>query len=451
MEKKIQNLLDKYEPKPLNSLKLENNILDIEKDIIFEKESQIPNFVLNSNCPFDKNYCFYDISLTVSTKENIFPKEKYFLKSQQIVELKPVDINKIFDDDITFKNDTTNSPNEKREEKEDIKDDEVQKKIISSIENHNYKSYIPKNLEKNNNINPNEVINEWYIIGNNTKEGPFNDFTMYNKLYQIYYDATSKKEKLPNYLINEKKTDIFMTMDDCFSRLKTKYEYPKQTTPSANTQYLNQVKMLYMNNMKMLNYYYQMNILNNMNNINQRNKMNNQNNNKNNKSNVPNKFDNSNNKQKIRNPNTTANNIFNNNNKNNNNKNIQRKNDNRNNNNKSNNNNNMNNRWNNNNYNNKGKNQYNNGNNGRYHKNNNYQQHYQMNKYNKKEKRIDKDYKKKDNSLKNKNGEGFEQKKNEALNKKEENNRENNVNEDNKEEIKMTKVENVEKWFFEKE
>ena len=450
MEKKIQNLLDKYEPKPLNSLKLENNILDIEKDIIFEKESQIPNFVLNSNCPFDKNYCFYDISLTVSTKENIFPKEKYFLKSQQIVELKPVDINKIFDDDITFKNDTTNSPNEKREEKEDIKDDEVQKKIISSIENHNYKSYIPKNLEKNNNINPNEVINEWYIIGNNTKEGPFNDFTMYNKLYQIYYDATSKKEKLPNYLINEKKTDIFMTMDDCFSRLKTKYEYPKQTTPSANTQYLNQVKMLYMNNMKMLNYYYQMNILNNMNNINQRNKINNQNNNKNNKNNVPNKFDNSNNKQKIRNPNTTANNKFNNNNKNNN-KNIQRKNDNRNNNNKSNNNNNMNNRWNNNNYNNKGKNQYNNGNNGRYHKNNNYQQHYQMNKYNKKEKRIDKDYKKKDNSLKNKNGEGFEQKKNEALNKKEENNRENNVNEDNKEEIKMTKVENVEKWFFEKE
>ena len=450
MEKKIQNLLDKYEPKPLNSLKLENNILDIEKDIIFEKESQIPNFVLNSNCPFDKNYCFYDISLTVSTKENIFPKEKYFLKSQQIVELKPVDINKIFDDDITFKNDTTNSPNEKREEKEDIKDDEVQKKIISSIENHNYKSYIPKNLEKNNNINPNEVINEWYIIGNNTKEGPFNDFTMYNKLYQIYYDATSKKEKLPNYLINEKKTDIFMTMDDCFSRLKTKYEYPKQTTPSANTQYLNQVKMLYMNNMKMLNYYYQMNILNNMNNINQRNKINIQNNNKNNKNNVPNKFDNSNNKQKIRNPNTTANNKFNNNNKNNN-KNVQRKNDNRNNNNKSNNNNNMNNRWNNNNYNNKGKNQYNNGNNGRYHKNNNYQQHYQMNKYNKKEKRIDKDYKKKDNSLKNKNGEGFEQKKNEALNKKEENNRENNVNEDNKEEIKMTKVENVEKWFFEKE
>ena len=447
MEKKIQNLLDKYEPKPLNSLKLENNILDIEKDIIFEKESQIPNFVLNSNCPFDKNYCFYDISLTVSTKENIFPKEKYFLKSQQIVELKPVDINKIFDDDITFKNDTTNSPNEKREEKEDIKDDEVQKKIISSIENHNYKSYIPKNLEKNNNINPNEVINEWYIIGNNTKEGPFNDFTMYNKLYQIYYDATSKKEKLPNYLINEKKTDIFMTMDDCFSRLKTKYEYPKQTTPSANTQYLNQVKMLYMNNMKMLNYYYQMNILNNMNNINQRNKINNQNNNKNNKNNVPNKFDNSNNKQKIRNPNTTANNKFN----NNNNKNIQRKNDNINNNNKFNSNNNMNNRWNNNNYNNKGKNQYNNGNNGRYHKHNNYQQHYQMNKYNKKEKRIDKDYKKKDNSLKNKNGEGFEQKKNEALNKKEENNRENNVNEDNKEEIKMTKVENVEKWFFEKE
>ena len=431
MDKKIQAFLDKYEPKPLNSIHMENKILEIEKDIIFEKESQIPNLVINSNCPFDKNYCFYDISLTVSTKENIFPKEKYFLKSQQIVELKPVDINEIFNDDIMFQNVAQPSPEGKKENEkvEDEDEDSVHKKIISSIETHHYKSYIPKNLEKNNNIIINKSDNEWYIIGNNIKEGPFNDFAMYNKLYKIYYESISKKEKMPNYLINEKKADIFMTMDDCFKRLKTKYEYNSQN--NANNQLFNKLMLQYMNNMLIyrtqMMKYYQMNNIASMNSINNQNA---------NKSTVPNKFDNSQNNANISN---IANNKLNN----------KKKNDNRNINNKYNN---TNNRWNNSNnynFNNRGKNQFNQfNNNNRFHKNNNYHQ----NKYYKKEKRIkDDDYKEKkeNNYTQNKNGNGkeLEDKKNEALNKKEELHRENNMSEDNKEEQNIIKVEDVGKWF----
>ena len=227
-----QSILDKYEPSSLDSLKLNENLLGIEKNIIFEKESQIPNLVINSNCPFNKNYCFYDIALNVSTKENIFPKKKYYLKSQQIVEIKPLDINSIFNEDKAINN---NSISSSVNEGKLIKDDEnsVHNKIMSSIKSNNYKSYIPKKIKnEKNEVTPNNNINspdnansnsEWYIIGNNTNnepDGPYNDLQMYNKLYQIYYTYLSKKEKSPNYLINEKKSNIFMTMDDCFDRLK---------------------------------------------------------------------------------------------------------------------------------------------------------------------------------------------------------------------------------------
>ena len=430
MEKKIQYLLDKYEPKSLNSIKIENDILDFEKDIIFEKESQIPNFVLDSSCPFDKNYCFYDISLKVSTKENIFPKEKYFLKSQQIVELKPIDINKIFDDDTIFKNDSPKNPEDKDEEEKKNDEDSVKQKIISSIKNNHYKSYIPKNLEKNEIINKNinEIDNEWYIIENNTEEGPFNDFSMFNKLYKIYYDS---KGNFPNYLLKEKKSDIFMTMHDCFDRLRAKYEYTKQNT--TNNEYFDQLKLQYMNNLLIYNNqmlkYYQTNTMNNMNNkINQNTY----------KNNVPNKFDNTNNRQSPANAN---NNIINNN----------RKSDNRNNINKFNNNYSImnNNRRNNNFQNNRGKNIYNsNGGNGKYYYNHNNQPRY-INKYNRKEKRVDKDYReKKENSDNNNNKKELKQKKSEKFNKKDETTGENkanvNVNEENKDGQKSI---NVDKFF----
>ena len=297
MENQIQTLLNKYETKPLNSIKFEENILDIEKNIILEKESQIPNFVLASSCPFDKNYCFNDINLTVSTKENIFPKEKYFLKSQQIIELKPVDINKIFSDDKMFKNEKISPSGGDINSTDD--DNSVHKKIISTIESHHYKNYIPKRKYSEQY----EVNNEWYIIGNNKNEGPFNDYLMYNKLYQIYNECISKKEKVPNYLINEKRSDTFMTMDDCFDRLKTKFEYNKQNINSPNKlmlQYMNNM-MIYRNQMiqqVLMNQKIPKNSPNNQ--INQ------------NKITVPNKFDNNNSKTNNENNKINANKINNN-------------------------------------------------------------------------------------------------------------------------------------------
>ena len=69
----IQSLLNKYSSVPINSLNLDKDILDIEKDFIFEKESQKPNLVISSSRPFDKNYCYYELPLNNSIKENIFP------------------------------------------------------------------------------------------------------------------------------------------------------------------------------------------------------------------------------------------------------------------------------------------------------------------------------------------------------------------------------------------
>lgn len=316
MEKQL--ILDKYEPLPLESLKIENNLLDVEKKLIFEEESQIPNLVISSNCPFNKNYCFYDIVLNVSTKENIFPKQKYYLKSQQIMELKPIDINSIFNDD-TLNNNIVNTSDNNVKEKA-INDDEnsVHNKIISSIKSKNYKSYIPKNanIEKGevgnigNNVNLSD--NEWYIIGNknnNIPDGPYNDLQMYNKLYQIYYICLSKNEKFPNYLINEKKSDIFMTMDDCFEKLKTRLQYLKTVgIYSNNNQLANQNNFNLYNNIlfyqsQMLPYY-QMNNLFSLNNNNLNNNIN--------KNNIPNKFDKSPNIQHQNNQNDKINNNNNN-------------------------------------------------------------------------------------------------------------------------------------------
>ena len=390
MEKQIQNLLNKYETKPLNSIKLEDNILDIEKNIILEKESQIPSFVLASNCPFDKNYCFNNINLTVSTKENIFPKEKYFLKSQQIIELKPLDVNTIFSDDKIFKNEKLSSNNDNNNI-DDI--DSVKKKIMTTIETHHYKNFIPskKYLEQN------EINNEWYIIGNNKNEGPFNDFLMYNKLYQIYNECILKKEKNPNYLINEKRSDTFMTMDDCFDRLRAKYEYRKQNINSQNNlmlQYMNNM-MLYRN--QMLQYYSMNKNMQKNNQINLENQ---------NRINAPNKFDNYNNK----------NSIINNDNKNEKDEKKEKgyRNDNK----------------------------YDNHNNNRWKynkRNNNFNNNYHQNKFNKKEKRY------KENEIK----EIKDNDNNQNKDKKKDNNNENNNNtvEEKKEEEKIIKAVNVEEVF----
>ena len=69
----------------------------------------------------------------------------------------------------------------------------------------------------------NKRDSEWYIIGNNLKEGPYNDFCLYSKIYQIYYESFKKKKSVPNYILNNKKTSEFMTLDDCFKKLDKKF------------------------------------------------------------------------------------------------------------------------------------------------------------------------------------------------------------------------------------
>lgn len=297
MEKKIQPLLDKYQKISIDSIKFENGLSDIEKSIIFENESQVPNLVLNSSYPFDKNYCFYDITLTASIEENIYPKQKYYLKSLQTFELRQIDVNKIFDDDKLFKNPEIISTEEKKELKEDDKN--VQNQILSSIKNNHYKSYIPKNknnLPNNNSLNANllsnnslenQIDNEWLILGDNIKEGPFNDYNMYKKLYQIFIE--SKDKKFPNYIVNERISDIFMTMEECFQRLKNKFDN-NQSKISNNNQYMNKILLQNMNNMIFYrNQMIQYTLMNQMLHLNY---LKNKNMLYNNKNSSPNKFDN---------------------------------------------------------------------------------------------------------------------------------------------------------------
>ena len=205
----IQSILDKYSPVNINSLNIEKDVLDIEKDIIFEKESQIPNLVSSSNRPFDKNYCFYDLPLTKSTKENIFPKFTYTLKYKE--EIKPLDVDSLFDN----KNDVL----------QNISDNELRNKKLEIIKNEQYKEYIPKikmnlTLEQ---VYSQEKNNKWYIFMENEKIGPFNDFNLYKKIRDIYLDCFQQKKQIPYYLIKEEKGEIYLTMEECFQRLNKKF------------------------------------------------------------------------------------------------------------------------------------------------------------------------------------------------------------------------------------
>ena len=205
----IQSLLDKYNPVSINSLNIEKDLLDIEKEIIFEKESQIPNLVKSSNKPFDKNYCFYDLPLTNSIKENIFPKITYKLKYNE--KIKPLDIDSIFEN----KNDIL----------QNISDNELRNRKIEIIKNERYKEYIPKlklnlTLEQ---VFSQEKNNKWYIIMGDENIGPFNDFNLYKKIRDIYLDCWNQKLKIPYYLIKEEKSEIYLTMEECFQRFNRQF------------------------------------------------------------------------------------------------------------------------------------------------------------------------------------------------------------------------------------
>ena len=201
----IQAILDKYSPETFNSLNLENNILDIEKELIFEKEHQIPSLITSSKRPFDKNICYYDLPLVKTIKENIIPKNKYKLKYEQ--EIKPLDIDSIF--------------NEKNDILKESSDNELRNKKIEIIKNNQYKEYIPKiklnlTLEQ---VYSQEKNNKWYLLSDKEKMGPFNDFNLYKKIRDIYLYCFSHKIQIPYYLVKEEKSEVYLTMEESFQNL----------------------------------------------------------------------------------------------------------------------------------------------------------------------------------------------------------------------------------------
>ena len=57
----------------------------------------------------------------------------------------------------------------------------------------------------------------------NEKIGPFNDFNLYKKIRDIYFDCFQQKKPIPYYLIKEEKGEIYLTMEECFQRLNKKF------------------------------------------------------------------------------------------------------------------------------------------------------------------------------------------------------------------------------------
>lgn len=206
----IQSMLNKYTPVSMNSVKIEKNLYEIDKEAIFEKDSQLPNLVISSSRPFDKNNCFYDLPLKNSIKENIFPKVNYTLKENQ--KIKELDIDSIFDEkNSILKNDP---------DKESLKN-----KKLEIIKSGKYKEYIPKinmnlTLEQ---VYSREKNNKWYIIKEDENLGPFNDFNLYKKIKDIYTQCIIEQKKIPSYLIKKETDEIYLTMEECFEKLNQKF------------------------------------------------------------------------------------------------------------------------------------------------------------------------------------------------------------------------------------
>lgn len=205
----LQSMIDKYTTVQINSLKIENGLSNIEKNIILKEESQKPKLVELSDSPIVKDNCFYELPPTNSITEN-FPKTKYTLKPEKRRTI-DLDTNSIFSDDNYILN---------MKEKEKIKN-----KITEIIKNNKNREFIPKlkvdltlaqsfEMEKNN---------RWYIMDNKQKLGPFNDYLLYKKITEIYGDCISKNKKIPNYLIKSDKNETYLTMEKCLQKFNKEF------------------------------------------------------------------------------------------------------------------------------------------------------------------------------------------------------------------------------------
>lgn len=247
----IRLFLDKYKRIPFLSSLFEP-LTKEEKSLIIEEKSQVPELVIKSLCPFNKNYCFQEINLSISLKENLFPKTKYTINNDENEPGKIIDINSLFGEEKKKENDNS----------------QIQDKIKSTIEKNKFTDYVPiqerknssiskdkdenpkkedKKEEKENKENKEDFLNlglkssetdKWYIIGN-VKRGPFNDMQLYKEL------SAYENEKIkPLFIIWEQISDTYMTYDTCLDYLKEKIKNQKENQKISRPNISHQIRNL---------------------------------------------------------------------------------------------------------------------------------------------------------------------------------------------------------------
>lgn len=202
---KIQSIFDKYNPIEFDEIEKKIDLSNSEKELIFVKECQIPNLMADSNQPFNKNKCFYDLPSDNSIEENISENNSTTKNEQKI---KPLDIDEVFSE-------------------EEIK---LTNKISEIIKKGEYKEYIPPKTQKLT-INytladkfSQEKNNKWYIIDDKQPKGPFNDFNLYKKITEIFKDCYNEGKQVPHYLIKEEKNQLYLTMEQCLEKLNKEFD-----------------------------------------------------------------------------------------------------------------------------------------------------------------------------------------------------------------------------------
>ena len=224
----IQTILDRYTQVSLNDLDIKKDLFDFEKELILEEKSNIPNLVIDSSRPFDKNYCFYDLPLNNNVKENIFPKTKYTLKSQHTTGIISLNIDSFFKEINNIKN-NNNKINENRDKKLEIKNYYKSGEINFNL---NKNKMTEKEEKEKKEEHPTEYKNKWYIIKGDENLGPFNDYDLFKKINDIFYENITKENKVPYYLVKEENYDYYYTMEECYFNLykQFKFEIPENMT-----------------------------------------------------------------------------------------------------------------------------------------------------------------------------------------------------------------------------
>lgn len=179
---------------------------------IFSADTQLPDLYIKSKNPIDKNICFYKISYTPTLHENIFPKQKFNIPSIENPKIIK-NIEKVNLDDIFGKVKLTSI---------DVFDKDFS---LENIEESIMKSNLKKIIKENKTI-PYEsksmkAKSQWYLIGVKAY-GPYTDEDIFNFLNYFVKDHKLDEMK-DKFMIWERSTDIFYTVDVCFEMMKQKH------------------------------------------------------------------------------------------------------------------------------------------------------------------------------------------------------------------------------------